>query len=801
MYRTLTCLTQEHRLELVLLAAVVCCLASFTGISLLGRARASTARRLGWLAAAAVTTGSGIWATHFVAMLAYRPGLPVAYELGFTLASVVVAVAVAALGLAVVTYGRGTWQAPAGGAIVGLGIGGMHFIGMAAMRAQAEIGWDVPLVAAALLLAASLGAASMTAFARQWTRQSTLLASGLLTTAIIALHFTAMGALELTPTPLRPMPDALSSHGWLASGIAAATIWILAMGLVGALVDLYLAKRAADEAARLRSLVNATFEGICIHCEGHVLDANDALGRLIGRSREALAGRPVLELVAPDHRPLVQARIAAGSEEPYEAELLHSDGRRIQVELLGRAVTYEGRAARVVSVRDMTERHRAEQRIRHLAHHDGLTDLPNRMLFRDRLDQALASARRSGQALAVLCLDLDRFKEVNDLYGHAAGDELLVQVGMRLCAETRESDTVARLGGDEFAVIQCGMGRPDAVADLAQRLIDTICDPFCLLGQQTLIGASVGIALFPHDGDDVDTLLRNADLALYRAKGDGRGTFRSFEPEMDARLQARRQLERELRETLAAGGLTLHFQPLADAGGGEITGFEALVRWPHPTRGMVGPAEFIPLAEECGLILALGEWVLHAACREAVGWPSPMRIAVNLSPAQFGHGDLPGLVRRVLAETGLAPERLELEITEGVLMKDNERTLAILRQLKGLGVRIAMDDFGTGYSSLSYLQQFPFDKLKIDQSFVRLAEHSTDSLAIVRAVIGLGKSLGMPVVAEGVETAGQRDLLARERCDEVQGYLIGRPMPADRIRAFLAGPTPVGGPCAMPVSP
>ena len=809
MLRTFTCLTEEHSLELVLLAAVVCGLAAITGISLLGRARASGGWwRSTWLAMAAATTGCGVWATHFVAMLAYRPGPPVAFGLDLTVASVLAAVVASGIGFALMVFGTGRLHPPLAGAVVGLGIAGMHFTGMAAMQLQAEIAWHAPTVALAVALAAGIGAAAMTVLARSTAIAGVPASAGLLVLAILALHFTAMGAVELTPTPLAPVPESSLSQGWLALGVAAATIAILSMGLAGAILDRHLAQRSADEATRLQGLVNATFEGIAIHAEGRVLDVNEALGRLLGYTREELLGQPVLNYVAEELVPLARAKIAAGAEEPYELQLLRRDGSRVHVEMLGRTVNYQGRVARVAAVRDTTERRRAEDHIRHLAHHDVLTGLPNRALFRDRLEQALAGGRRAGQMVAVLCLDLDRFKEVNDLYGHANGDELLRQASMRLGAELRQGDTLARLGGDEFAIVQPRIDGPEAAVALAQRLIETIADPFETLGQETMIGVSVGIAMFPHDGSEVEGLVRSADLALYRAKSDGRGTWRTFEPEMDARLQERRQLERELRETLARGGLTLHFQPVADTEGGEITAFEALVRWPHPQRGMIPPADFIPLAEESGLILALGEWVLRTACAEAAGWPAAMRIAVNLSPAQFSHGDLPGLVRRVLDETGLEAARLELEITEGVLIKDNERALTILRQLKALGVRITMDDFGTGYSSLSYLQRFPFDKLKIDQSFVRLAEQSADSRAIIRAVIGLGKSLGMPVVAEGVETTGQLDLLAGEQCDEVQGYLIGRPMPADRLGWLLAETPPAAASAtgrrtdmASPVSP
>ncbi|HMR32610.1 MAG TPA: EAL domain-containing protein [Geminicoccus sp.] len=750
---------------------------------------------------AAATAGCGIWATHFVAMLAYRSGLPMAFDLWLTLLSVLVAVLVSGAGFAVALHAASSARALLAGAVVGLGIAAMHFTGMAAVELQAGIGWDVPVVAAAILAAMALAALAMRILVESRGRAGILGSTLFLTLAIVALHFTAMGAVVLTPSPLLPVPDAVDSQGWLALGVAAATIVILGMGLVGAFFDHHLARRTAEEAGRLQGLVNATFEGIVIHADGIVLDANESLGRLLGYASADLVGRRVVDFVPVHQVALVTGKIEAGDGEPYESRLIRRDGSEVEVELLGRSFDYQGRQARVAAVRDITERRRAEERIRHLAHHDGLTGLPNRLLFRDRLGQALAAARRAGEVVAVLGLDLDRFKEINDLHGHAAGDELLVQVSMRLGAELRQGDTLARLGGDEFAVIQPGLSHADAAPALAQRLIDTIADPFRLMGQQVQIGVSIGIAVYPGDGQDAETLLRNADLALYRAKADGRGMLCSFEPEMDARLQARRQLERELREALARGELMLHFQPLADTGDGAVTAFEALVRWPHPVRGLIPPAEFIPLAEDSGLILGLGEWVLRTACREAAAWPSPLRIAVNLSPAQFAHGDLPGLVQRVLHETGLPAQRLELEITEGVLIKDNDRVLAILRRLKAIGVRIAMDDFGTGYSSLSYLQRFPFDKLKIDQSFVRLAEESADSRAIIRAVIGLGKSLGMPVVAEGVETSGQLDLLAGESCDEVQGYLIGRPVPSEEVGRFLrAEPaeTGRGGPAASP---
>ncbi len=439
----------------------------------------------------------------------------------------------------------------------------------------------------------------------------------------------------------------------------------------------------------------------------------------------------------------------------------------------------------VTTYEDVTERRRAEAQIVFMAHHDALTGLPNRVLLSERVEQALAQAGRERTGFAVLMLDLDRFGAVNDTLGHPIGDELLRAVATRLNACVREVDTVARLGGDEFAIVQAPLERPEDATVLTRRIIEALAVPFEIEGHHVVIGTSIGISFAPDDGSSGAKLLKNADVALYRAKAEGRGIWRFFEPGMDARLQARRALELDLRSSLANQEFELHYQPIYDLQRERIGGFEALLRWVHPIRGMVSPAEFIPIAEEIGLIVPLGNWVLRRACREALTWPDHVKVAVNVSPAQFRGRDLVESVRQALEATKLPASRLELEITETVLLADSAATLETLHGLRDLGVRIAMDDFGTGYSSLSYLRSFPFDKIKIDQSFIRDLATTDGADVIVRTMIGLSENLGMRTTAEGVETAEQLAWLREEGCSEVQGYLFSIPRPACAVADMI----------------
>jgi diguanylate cyclase (GGDEF)-like protein/PAS domain S-box-containing protein len=796
MLQVYNCITQQHDLRLVIVAGFICFLASYTAFSLLGRAiEAGAKARIWWIGAGAFATGSGVWATHFIAMIAFLPNMPVGYLLGPTLVSILIAILISGIGLAV-SMMRKIGMPALGGAIIGAGIGAMHYVGMTALVVPGVVQFDTRYVIVALLIGIIGGGIAAVVGLRKFDSTHRLSAAILLTLGIVGLHFTGMAGASIMPDPTVPVPEQAVSPIALAIAVTAVTLMVLCFSLAGSILDEHLTSRSAKEAERLaasetrfRQLTEATFEGILMHKGGRIVDTNHSMSELMGMPQEALVGRDIMECVADTSRPMLKKYISDDIEAACEIELKHADGSLIPAEILARTIRTahsNGHDTRVLAVRDIRERKEAEERIRHMAHHDSLTGLPNRRMFMDRLAQVLARSKRDGTTVAVLCLDLDRFKHVNDLGGHAAGDELLRQVAKRLGESIRTEDTAARLGGDEFAVIQVGVAHPDGPGIMAERMVKAIGRPFDLGGQQTMIGTSIGISLHPGDGEEGEDLVRAADTALYRAKEAGRGTFRFFEAEMDVRLQERRLLERDLRQALAEEQLRVHYQPLADCGGGKIVGFEALVRWTHPERGAISPVQFIPLAEECGLIMPLGAWVMRRACTDAATWPSDKLVAVNLSPAQFRHADLAKEILAVLKETGLPADRLELEVTESLLIDDPDRVLATLMVLKEAGVRISLDDFGTGYSSLSYLQRFPFDKIKIDRSFVAQMEKNADSMSIIRAVIALGKSLRIKVTAEGVESASQLNLLQQENCDQVQGYLLGKPMAKEDLGTLLA---------------
>ena len=794
MYRVLTCLTTEHDWRLVVLAGTICWLASAVAISLFHRARASRGRtRATWIGLDAAVGGCGIWATHFVAMLAYDPGAGAGYSIPVTLLSLVFAISIVAIGLCIALSSARQSVIALGGAVIGGGVAAMHYTGMAALELPAFIVWSPSLVVASIVFGSLFAAIALLVAVRRDNPLHTVAATGLLTVAIVSHHFTAMGAVTLIPDPTLGTDGLSISPTALSFLTAVAAFAILGLSLLAAMID----RRAKGELHKQKVLLDTALDNMSqglsmFDADGRILLYNDRYAEMMGRTGMALQGRLLLDVLRQqkaldrwdgDPDQFVASVIAAAKAGNSVTRTVSRNGRSIRV--VDQPMKGGGWVA---TFEDITEWQAAQEQISHMARHDALTNLPNRTLFREQLEKALRLAKRSDQ-LAVLCLDLDHFKDINDSLGHPVGDALLKEVARRLGECITEHDTVARLGGDEFAIVQfCSDCDPSAVALLASHVVEHVSAPYEIAGHQLVIGVSIGISLAPEDGKNPDELLKKADLALYRAKEDGRGTYRFFETGMDARAQARRMLELDLRAALQREEFEVYYQPIRDVAKDVVVAFEALVRWNHSLRGMISPVNFIPLAEETGLIVPIGDWVLRQACMDAAGWSQDVGVAVNLSPVQFKNPNLVLSVKEALKASGLPAHRLELEITESVLLQNSEATLAVLHELRGFGVRISLDDFGTGYSSLSYLRSFPFDKIKIDRSFVSELATRDDSMAIVRAVTGLGKSLGIVTTAEGVETDAQFDLLRQEGCTQAQGYLFSRPRPAAEVERMLTQP-------------
>ncbi|BCH33048.1 diguanylate cyclase [Mesorhizobium sp. L-8-10] len=768
------CIVDEHDLRLVILAALVCTLASMAAMNLLHQVLRSRDRlRAFWLGVSAVSIGFGIWATHFIAMLAFSPSLPTAYDGLLTGASLVVAIVLTGFGMWAATAQQKLDNRLAGGALIGCGITAMHFTGMAAFEVPGHLAWDPVLVAAALAAAAGFGAAAVCVGLARSDWRARVCGALLLTVAICSLHFTAMAAVSILPDASVEISQSAATPFWLAVAVAIASFVILVITALALWIDLRDQQRSRLEVTRMQGLADAAVEGLIV-CDGQeVATANASFLALADVSAKAIAGRPLATFFP--HRAVLD-RLEAGLSEVFEAELTLPDGGAVPVELISRPVSYAGRPHVAVAVRDIRQRKANEADIHRLAHHDSLTGLPNRRSFATRLDAELdRMAGQSGKYLALLCLDLDRFKEVNDLFGHAAGDAMLQKVARCASRVLDDGHMLARLGGDEFAVIVPGLAAPASASVVAEAILKALREDSQTAQSDGLASTSIGIAIYPTDASEPEVLLSHADTALYRAKAEGRNTYRFYEPKMGVEARDRRLMEHELRHAMTRGEFHLVYQPQKLLDSGEVVGFEALLRWTHPERGNVSPALFVPIAEENGIIIQIGHWVMETACRAAASWEKPLTIAVNVSAVQLHQTDFARSVETILAKTGLAAHRLEIEITETALVRDMSRALASLRQLKELGVKVAMDDFGTGYSSLSNLRAFPFDKIKIDGSFIRSVDTNEQAATIVRAVLGLGKGLGLPVLAEGVETASELRFLAAEACTIGQGYYLGRP--------------------------
>ncbi len=759
--RVLDCLTQDHNLLLVGLAALICVAGSVVMSRLYARTRRGAARdRLPWIFLGGVAGGATIWCTHFVAMLAYKPGIEIAYAPLLTGVSLIVAMVGCGIAMAVGAI-RTTWAPALGGATFGLGVTAMHYIGMAALTTEAIVHWDMTYVAASVLAAVVGGAVAFGVGAARTLRHRPILTPLLLVLTIVSLHFTGMGA--MTVLPLLP-----SDGAWTlteAETLLALGVSVVGFLILGTAVASYALEEQSERQSKksLANLIEGSVDGMLVEAGGAIVMANRAFAELCGLADEALVGRAVSEWMEDVET------MPAGSL--IQSRLTVADGS-IPVEVAVRVEVTPDQTFRIFAVRDLRSRLAQERRITHLARNDSLTGLPNRASFLEKLERTVATMGEG--RFALLAVDLNRFKEVNDLYGHAVGDQLLVHVAGNLRQATVDGEFVARLGGDEFMAIVPAADR-DAAHAAAERLWAAMVQPLAVEHADLQCGAAIGIALWPDDAAETSVLINNADLAMYRAKASLVTDICFYEEAMDEAVRQRRRVTLGLREALDNDRFELHYQLQASVETGKVTGYEALLRWRQADGSFISPMDFIPIAEETGMILPIGEWVLRQACTEAASWSEPHRIAVNLSPIQLSHVDLPRMVHQILIETGLSPQRLELEITETAMISDMERTTHILRQLKLLGVSVAMDDFGTGYSSLSTLRAFPFDKIKLDRTFMSELDGGPQSKAIIRAVLALGESLDIPILAEGVETQEQLTFLREQGCNEVQGYLLGRP--------------------------
>lgn len=787
MWLVYRCLTEDHDWRFVVLAAAVCVLASSVVVSLFHRARASEGRgRTIWVGLCAVAAGCGIWATHFIAMHAYLAATGVDYSIGLTLLSFVIATLLTGAGLGLVLLEPMPLLAAAGGAVIGSGIAAMHYTGMMALELASGIVWSPQLVTLSVVLGIVFGAAAGLSMARDDTWPNVISSVVFMVLATVLTHFTGMASILVLPPP-----DGALTHWALASNafslvVAAVTVMILGICLTAALSE----QRWSGTMRRQRFLLNTALEnmsqGLCMF---------DAAGRvtLSNRHYSAMTGLPPMPILGLSLLDLLRQRKSTGHfDGDPEAQFAHVMTTMRERKTHIRNVEVKDRTLRVVEVpmqtggwiatfEDITESLLTQAQISHMAHHDALTDLANRTQLIDKLAKSLALVETAGH-LALHFIDLDRFKSVNDTMGHDAGDFLLKTAAERLRAVIRSGDVVARLGGDEFVVMQTNVGGRAAAEQFAHRLAGAVAQPIELDGQTMLCSISVGVAIAPADGDTPDRLLKSADLALYRAKADGRNCVRFFHEAMDEEVRTRTALEKMLRHGLEDDAFVLEYQPLFEIHQRHLIGFEALIRLCGEGGKLIPPLEFIGLAEELRLIDRIGAWVLREACRAAAAWPAELTVAVNLSPAQFRNGDICQIVADALKISGLAPHRLELEITENLLLGDSRSILRQLEGLKALGVSIVMDDFGTGYSSLNYLWKFPFDKIKIDRSFMQgLDGPGRDARTVVKTIIALGRELNMRVTVEGVETAGQVDFLSDIDGDQAQGFYFGRPMPSSDV--------------------
>lgn len=799
---TLIELQSSYNAAMIVLSCMIASIASYTGLSMaLQYAAASSGRsRLVWLGSGAAAMGIGIWAVCFYEINAYHWSVSIDYDYGMVAWALAISVAASALILRAVSRIRLRKRILAAcGGIAGISAALLPYAGLNAMRSSPHPRYEasalVPFIAAAAVaFIAVLWLAHRLQVSKGPRRK--VVAGLLLGTAFTAsIHVGLAIASWTSPGDPAAAPGNCSSST-LSFFLGFATLFVIGLAFAAIFIERFWKaqlRRQLERDMRIESLFRHSQDAVFSYTlDGALLDANHAASTLTGYDWADLSRIKLRDLISSEYLHTVTVNFRstiAGQSRNFDIALNHQSGRRIEVNNTYVPVVVEGQVVGVYSiVRDITERKQAEWQMNHMAHHDELTGLPNRRLFEQQLVKAIAEHQQDDQSAAVLFLDIDRFKLVNDSQGHDVGDLLLRSVADRLREAVKQSGIVARLGGDEFSVLLTGgVSREDAqvIAAKVNRELDI---PFSLRGKDLHITASIGIALYPDDGDSLISLMKNADTAMYSAKENGKNTFHFYDLSMNDSLFERVQLENELRKALDRGEFFLVYQPQVEIASGRIVGVEALIRWQHGKKGSVSPAEFIPLAEETGMIVPIGEWVLRTACMQAMRWSrsgvGPLRMSVNLSSRQFLSPDFAESVEQIVRDTGMPAELLDLEITESMTL-DVNRSIETLRQLKKLGVSISIDDFGTGYSSLSYLKSFPVDRLKIDQSFVRQMQSDTKDRSIVSTIISLAHNLNLQVVAEGVETPSQSIFLASHGCDEMQGYLISKPLAEREIEDFL----------------
>ncbi|MHA6289003.1 bifunctional diguanylate cyclase/phosphodiesterase [Maricaulis sp. CAU 1757] len=775
-------LTGQHDARLLVVVLLLCALTALASTATARRAMdARGLRQLAWLGTAAMVTGTGVWGTHFVAMLAYESTVEFTYSIPGTVLSLLLGIGAALGGWAYAARAGHLYRGAVGGMIIGGGIALIHFTGMAAMRFAGRVEWDAGMLIAAIVLGVQFAGLAGLAIERLNFKRGLLAGSAMLLLAVVSLHFVGMGAMQIEPDSSVFKGDGLSPR-LLLIAIALGVVLVTGIGLGAAGVDAMLGARREAELERFRALADATSEGLAVVRDGVMSDMNSRFCDMLKLGREDLIGMPLSKLTLQSSSP--DQSVQLDDFQPLTMKLRCRDGSDITVQVRCKDIEYDGLPAQVFAFRDVSVEERARARITHLAHHDSLTSLPNRLRFREKLESELARAWRTDTLVGVAFFDLDRFKEVNDVHGHAIGDDLLREVSERLINALPEEAYAARLSGDEFAVILPDVASRQSAAVTAQRVVDAIGSPVRLGSLDLKVSASGGLTVFPLDGEDIDRLMNQADMALYRAKGLGRNRLSEFDPKLGLLMQERRMLEADLALAIEDEMLDLNFQPQICLGSGEVVGYEALLRWHHPKRGQVSPGEFVQVAEETGMILKMGAWVIADACREAVKWPDGQHVAINVSPAQFKQGNLVRTVEAALARSGLDPSQLEIEITEGVLIDDEDRAREVMHGLKRLGVGLSLDDFGTGYSSLGYLRAFPFDKIKIDRSFVTGIQNDPEARIIVGATIDLARQLDIAVVVEGVETFEELAALGGHPDLVMQGYLLSRPVSRGALASF-----------------